>query len=128
MARGLTEQVRSEIDALRRRLDSWRSSSDRGRQIPEDIRREAVELARAHGVSPVANALGLNYEGVKRRVRKQAQADSPAFVELEVRQPQREECVLEFENRRGTKMTLRFSHPDAIDLLALANAFLERNR
>jgi hypothetical protein len=47
---------------------------------------EAARLARCHGISPIATAVGLGYYGLRRRVETMkeipASANRPAFVEI----------------------------------------------
>src|SRR5277367_338009 len=77
------------IVQLQRQLDQFRSSQPRRTKLPEDLWHAAVELARRHGLYPVAHPLRLDYVGLKKRlgetpsvqqkIRKQAR---PSFVEL----------------------------------------------
>ena len=72
---------------LAQRLTAWRDTRTRGQRIPEDIWREAVELARAHGLSPTTTALKLNYYDLQRRVGAgralgKRLAPQPTFVAL----------------------------------------------
>ena len=48
-------------------LAAWRQRRRHREAIPEELWRLIVPLARAHGVSPVAQALGLNYTTLKER-------------------------------------------------------------
>jgi hypothetical protein len=56
-----------DIEKARRRLEVWRKSRSRGKRIPARLWALAATLARTHGVSPVAQRLGLDYHGLKRR-------------------------------------------------------------
>jgi len=57
-----------EIKEARDRLDAWRKDGSRGRRIPEPLWKTAVDLAKVHGVNPIAKALRLDYYGVKKRL------------------------------------------------------------
>ena len=56
-----------DIEEARRRLEVWRKSRSRGKRIPARLWALAAALARTHGVSPVSQRLGLDYNGLKRR-------------------------------------------------------------
>src|ERR1035441_5728274 len=77
-----------DIEAARRRLEVWRESRSRGKRIPDRLWALAAALARTHGVSPVSQRLGLDYNGLKRRAeaippaRRSRLRLPPGFVEL----------------------------------------------
>ena len=112
--------VPEPILQLQRQLDQFRSTQPHRTRLPETLWQAAVELAREHGLHPVARPLGLDYMGLKRRlagvpmVGKKATA--PAFVELIAAHPATAaECVIEFESSVGSKMRIKwkgFSTPD----------------
>jgi hypothetical protein len=78
----------SQIKQARRQLKLWRKTRTHREPIPERLWTSAVALARVHGVSPVAQALRLNYDALKRRVlgaepgRKSPPQTLRPFVEL----------------------------------------------
>src|SRR5271157_5698155 len=77
-----------DIEEARRRLEVWRKSRRRGKRIPAPLWALAAALARTHGVSPVSQRLGLDYNGLKRRAeairtpRRPRLKLPPGFVEL----------------------------------------------
>ncbi len=96
----------------------------------------ATGLARELGVNSVAQALGLDYNVLKRhvlgRVAPKAKvspaAAGPAFVELAVDAvARRPECVVEFEGRRG-KLTIRLAGHSPADVVALAETLSRPER
>jgi hypothetical protein len=85
-----------------------------------------VTLARGYGLSPVAQALGVNYTALKRHLvaspapePSRAGALPPGFVEVAT-WPSGPQCVIELEDRRGLKLTLRLAQGDRVAALALA--------
>ena len=56
------------IAQLQRQLDQFRSTQRRRTKLPESLWQAAVELARQHGVYPVAHPLRLDYMGLKKRL------------------------------------------------------------
>lgn len=124
------------VEALRGQLEKWRKRRSSLRErIPEALWQSAARLAREHGVHPIASALRLNYDHLKRRVSTGSetavacQTSEPAFVELEVGQPSSEaHCVVELEDRRGAKMTIRLEGSSGVDVVGLAGAFWRKRR
>lgn len=87
-----------------------------------------VLLARRYGLSPVAQALRVNYNGLKRHLVASptpqpagAGALPPGFVEVPVTAwPSAPQWVMELEDRCGCKLTLRLAPGDSVAVLALA--------
>lgn len=111
-------------------FEKWRKRGPRGRKIPDRLWSLARSLAENYGVNPTARALRLDYYDLKRRVQAAgpsgAPAAEPAATFLEVLPRPRGECVVEIEDRRGAKMTIRL--PGPVDAVALARSFLGRRR
>jgi hypothetical protein len=55
------------IVQLQRQLDQFRSTRPRRTKLPDSVWEAAVELARQHGVYSVAQALRLDYMGLKKK-------------------------------------------------------------
>jgi hypothetical protein len=85
----------------------------------------AVRLAKAHGVSRTAVALGLDYYSLKERARAAVSgppASSPAFVELPSPVVAKT-GVFEFDNGVGSTMRVQLVGYDAADVEALVRGF-----
>jgi hypothetical protein len=116
------------LDDLRRRLIRWRSARTKLGPIPEDLWVEAAGLARVHGVSRVANALGLGYEGLKRRTegekeKQSARAIQGPFVEIDTRAISFSGVSVEIERPDGMKMAIRLTGAIPLDLASLVDSF-----
>jgi hypothetical protein len=118
---------------LRRQLDQFRSTQPHRTRLPETLWQAAVELARKHGLHPVAQPLRLDYMGLKRRlegvpvVRKKAA--KPAFVELVAGHPATmSEYLIEFESRIGSKMRIQWKASAPPDWASLLRAWREAER
>ncbi len=104
-------------------LAAWRKQRKHREPIPEALWRAMVPLARAYGVSPVAQALRVNYTALKRHVTATAPLGEspPGFVEVPLATgwvgPQ---CVIELEDRSGAQLTLRLAQGGSAEALALA--------
>ena len=87
-----------------------------------------VLLARRYGVSPVAQALRVNYNGLKAHLVASstpqpggAGAPPSGFVEVPVSGwPSGWQWVIELEDRRGSKLTLRLPQSESVAALTLA--------
>lgn len=91
-----------------RRLERWRSQRTGRSRIPASIWTAAGALAREHGVSRVAEVLGLEFNHLKRMSQAAAsgvsrrRAKPPAFVELIAPAAAGGRlCVIEIEGERG---------------------------
>ena len=118
------------VAQLQRQLEQFRNARPGRTKLPESLWQAAVELARQHGVYPVAHPLRLDYTRLKKRLggsptarRKSAK---PAFVELVApARAQLEECVIEVESSGGSKMRIQGKAAAPPDWAALLRAWRE---
>jgi hypothetical protein len=120
-----------DMEEARRRLEAWRKSRRRGKRIPAPLWALAAALARTHGVSPVSQRLGLDYNGLKRRAealrtpRRSRLKPPPRFVELPLigQLGHGPNCTVELARGEGARMTIRWECKEGLDLVGLAEAF-----
>jgi hypothetical protein len=122
--------IPESIAQLQSQLDQFRRTQPRRTKLPEALWQAAVELARQHGVYPVAHPLGLDYMGLKKRLNGvpvvRRKATKPAFVELIAPAPARlEECIIEFESSIGAKMRIQWKAAAPPDWASLLRAWRE---
>lgn len=130
MNRRGTRSIAEPIAQLQRELEEHRRMQPRRSKLPESIWEAAAELARAHGVYAVAQALRLDYMSLKKRIGEVASRrpdkSKPVFVELIAPPPARgEECRIEFESTHGSKMRIHWPVKVAPDWTALLRAWRE---
>jgi hypothetical protein len=121
----------SDLEDARRRLEVWRKSRSRGKRIPAPLWALAAALARTHGVSPVSQRLGLDYNGLKRRAaatRTPTRSHPklpPGFVEVPLigQAGLGPNCTVELARATGARMTIRWEGKEGLDLVGLAEAF-----
>ncbi len=120
--------VSAPVVRLRRRLELWRRSRPKVGPIPDELWREAVQLARAHGVSFVARALRLEYYALKRHLEASLPSPGPAsqvipaFIEIAMPpRPAAAECFVEMERPDGGRMRVRLA--DQQSVVALSESF-----
>ena len=128
MNRKETKSVAEPIARLQRQLEEHRRMRSRRAKLPESIWEAAAELAREHGVYAVAQALRLDYMGLKKRLGEVADRcrgkSKPVFVELIAPPPAKyEECLIEFESTHGDKMRVHWPVRTAPDWTALLRAW-----
>ena len=118
---------------LQRQLEQFRSSRPVRTKLPEPLWQAAVELARQHGVYPVAHPLRLDYMRLKQRLggppARHKTAPKPAFVELVApRSAALEGCVIEFESAGGGKMRIQWKASAPPDWASLLRAWRDAER
>jgi hypothetical protein len=119
----------SGLDTVRSEFEAWRASRPRGTRIPQRLWDLAVELARDQGVSPISQALRLDYYSLQSRLETSTLADSAqpsmlgSFVEIPFSgAADGPACVLEFEDGRGARLRLELEQLGPGELEALVQA------
>jgi len=125
-----TRNVPARLARLRQRFERWRRTRKARLPIPAPLWVAAVAMAKTFGVNRTADALRLDYYGLKKRVEQQATAAGagetrgpPRFVELTAPIDCRCECLIELDNIGGAKMRVHLKGFDAPDLAALSQSF-----
>ena len=116
----------ADLLQARSRFQAWRGRRKVGERIPQPLWTLAVRLAKAHGVSRTAAALGLDYYSVQKRAEAAAtppRSDGPAFVELTSPVMVAKQCRFELDNGAGATMRVQLVGYDAADVEALARHF-----
>jgi len=126
-------RIPEPIVQLQRRFDEFRSTQPHRTRLPETLWQAAVDLARQHGLHPVAHPLRLDYMGLKKRLEgvpgPQKKVAAPAFVELIASHPATiSECVIEFDSSIGSKMRIQWKGSSTPDWASLLRAWREAER
>jgi len=130
MDRKSTLAIPEPIVQLQRQLEQFRSTQPRRTKLPESLWQAAVELARQHGVYPVAHPLRLDYMQLKKRLggvpSPRRKTTKPTFVELVAPSPGKvDEWVIEVESSRGAKMRIQWKATVPPDWASLLRAWRE---
>ena len=133
MNRKSTLPIPEPILQLQCQLEQFRSTRPVRTKLPEPLWQAAVELARQHGVYPVAHPLRLDYMRLKQRVggppTRHRKAPKAAFVELVApHSAAREDCVIEFESSGGGKMRIQWKASTPPDWVSLLRAWRDAER
>ena len=122
--------VPAEVRGVRRRIEHWRKTRKKRSRMPEDLWAAAAGLARVYGVYPMAQALSVNYQSLKKRMGESARAGGTGFVELDPRQVvtslDAAATVVELVDGDGAKLTIRFPGSGDVDILGLLSDFWRR--
>jgi hypothetical protein len=125
-----TAPIPEAIGQLQRQLEQFRNTQPQRTKLPEPMWQAAVELARQHGIYPVAHPLRLDYMGLKRRLggvpTHRRKASKPTFVELtEPRVVPLAEYAIDFECPSGRKMRIQWKASGQPDWVSLLRAWRE---
>ena len=114
------------------RFEAWRRTRIGRSRIPAELWDLAVSLAERHGNSRVSKTLRLSYRDLQRhaaRTDPTVQPPASSFVELDLgRSFPLPECVIELQEPKGSKITIRLSGSNSLDVIALSKAFFGRVR
>lgn len=127
------------IEELRDRIEGWRQSSPKSRNMPEELWKEASAAAKRLGACRVARALGVKYETLKQRVLGNGAAgvaggatvlpSGTQFIELTgfsgLSHTAADEAVVELAAADGARLTIRLKGA-GLDVAALVSAFRGR--
>ena len=110
-----------------RKFEQWRQRHRPRAPIPQELWRQAAELACEYGINRTARALRLDYYSLKKRVSAAARSGqrAPEFVEiLSGGMPgPRPECLIEIEDGSGGKMRIHLQGGALPDVAALTRVF-----
>ena len=114
-----------DLAKARDRIEAWRNRRERGSRIPAHLWALAVQLAKRYGVSRTATTLGLEYYGLKRRLKagvESAACEPAAFVEWPAPLAAGKHCRAELRSESGAELRLDLSGYEATDLAALVGS------
>jgi hypothetical protein len=132
---GKLQATAADIEQVRELVDQWRKTRTTRTRMPEEIWAALVGLAAAHGVYGVARRLGVNYQGLKKRVAAGlnksglVQAPRAKFVEmgpvLSIGSAS-SSTVVEVVGAAGNRLTVRLGNTAGLDVPALMREFWSR--
>ena len=123
----------NDLEQLKRRFEEFRGTRMTRGRLPEPLWKQAAEMARRYGLNPTAQALGLDYNRLKKRMgtspdrakRTKKEVTIPAFVELIGSGPRMTtECQVEVESEHGAKLRLQLKGVTPGELASLIRAFV----
>jgi hypothetical protein len=128
-----TAVVTNDLEQLQRRFEEYRNLRPSRGRLPPALWKEAAEVAMRYGLNPTAQALRLDYNGLKKRMaatpgpakpRKQVRS-APEFVELIAPTAGAStDCHVEVESEGGAKLRLELKGIATAELAGLIRGFL----
>ena len=120
------------LGEVKEQFKTWRRTRKRLQPIPEKLWTAAVGLTARHSISQISKELIIDYSALKRRVQLKKKdgtgsTNPPDFIELNLEPPAAvSECIVEMQDRLGSKLRMHFRGQPDVDLLQLAKLFLEK--
>jgi hypothetical protein len=120
------------LSEARRQLDYWRSQQPNKRtRLPKELWRQAVALAREHGLNKTARALNVKYYSLKKHLDEagvdegRSAKPQPDFIELlpDAMIPNGVECMIEWIDDCGATVRMHIRGAGLPELTALAGVF-----
>jgi hypothetical protein len=117
------------LSEVKEQFKTWRRTRKSLRPIPEKLWAAAVKLTAQHSISQIAKELVVDYSVLKRRAQLKnkdaaASMNPPDFIELNLEPPVAvSECIVEMQDRLGSKMRMHFRGQTDVDLFELAKLF-----
>lgn len=128
--------IPDDIEALRRRVETWRKIRTKRSPMPEELWSDAARLAAHHGYRRVARTLRINYDSLKERLERGSKKEgkktsSPEeFVEMRASEvfgaSQSPGSVVEMTDGKGCTLTIRLAEGEKLDVHRLVAAFRSR--
>jgi len=111
-----------EAGPLKQQVQAWRKARSGPEPMPEALWSGAVQLARQFGVCLIARAVGIDYSGLRNKVRKAMEMpvtlNQPAFIELPL-SPGSANGTSEYQERPlggGAGSVIEISRPDGLKM------------
>ena len=117
------------LSKVKAQFKTWRRTRKSPRPIPEKLWASAVDLTANYSISQIAKELVVDYSTLKRRVHTKkktgaALTNPPDFIELNLEAPAAvSECIVEMQDRVGSKMRMHIKGKTDFDFLELAKVF-----
>ena len=126
----------AELQPLVERFHAWRAKRPWGQHIPRELWQAAVEEARLHGVTVVAEAVQVDGDVLQRRLQaggapRRRRAGAPVFVEVPAGSMPSgggERGGVELVHAGGSRLILHHGAARSDELLALVELFLRQGR
>ena len=120
----------STLENVLEQFEAWRQNRVKRSAIPDVLWRAAVNLCQEHTISKACSTLRLNYAVLKQRIHAYGTTDpepcitGSSFIELDV-SPSKSasECIVEMEDKGGTRMRMYFKGEAGLDFLELGKTF-----
>lgn len=121
------------LEQVREQFKLWRQSREKRSPIPDALWQAAINLCQAYSISKISSTLRLNHAVLKQRVHAYVKnhpdpcITAPSFIALDVNPSKSaSECIVEMEDKGGTRMKMYFKGELGFDLLELGKSFWDK--
>ena len=119
------------LDSIKQKFKIWRKTRVRGTRIPDELWQAAIKVYHSENLTlhKVARELRLNQTDFKKHIQKDLavvkKSSPPTFIEMsyEAQPDLISECIVEIEDRGGSKMKMCFRGKTEFDILELGKSF-----
>ncbi len=127
--------ISADLEAVRCQFEIWRSNKKSRREaIPEQLWKSAKKLTKNHTINEISKCLKLNFSDLKKRIigenyQSVSGKKPPSFIELPSEKLfTQSECIIEMEDKSGSRMKMCFRGETNFDLLELGKSFWNKKR
>ena len=136
MNKAISADVPTALGRVQRKIEQWRQTHRPRAPLPDELWRQAADLARADGINPIARALRLDYYALKRHAEepaRQAGKAAPQFLEIlpggmDAMSASRPQCTIEVEQAGGVKVRICLEGGPLPDVFGLLPVLLGEGR
>lgn len=126
--------IPDDLEQLQRRFEEFRATQPKRSRFPEALWAAAAELAKRYGVNRTAQALRLEYGGLRKRVENEARPkakskkkEAASFLEFIAPGAKPvSNCLVEVESSHGSKLRLELKAVATGELVDLIRAFVSQ--
>ena len=127
----VSKPIKETLADVQKRFETWRKTRKKRTPIPKELWEAAIALLPDHTPYEISKALSINFSRLEKQIlsarREQPIIKHPSFIELDIgRNNSTGECIVEVENRAGSKMKLYFKNKPSLDLMEFGKAFLNQ--
>lgn len=130
----VAENRQLKMKKVQEQFENWRKNkSSRGSTTPKHLLEAAVKLHGEYSVYEIARDLRLGYSKLKSLISetsKTKKESTQSFIQMEISAPQskQNEWSIEIENVDGSKMKIRGSGSQMLDVSLICQNFVEWKR
>lgn len=130
-----TIKANQALEEVERQFKTWRRTRKHYKPIPAELWEAAIHLTAHHSIPTIADRLLLNPAELKRRAHaistqpSEHQQPAPAFIELDLGDHGANyDCIIEMEDKNGSKMTVHIKDSNRFDFHELCRAFWRKRK
>jgi hypothetical protein len=121
------------LTEVQKKFETWRKTREKRTRIPKELWGAAIALLPDHTPYEISKTLSINFSRLEKQILsarvEQPKIKPPSFIELDIgKNNSNAECILEVENKAGSKMKLYFKNNPSLDLMEFSKAFLNQTK